>query len=165
MAIQRLPVEQWASKALQEKDPGKRVNTLLALTKAAGIDPFHRQHTDAPINQKMGKRILQSLLQIKWSKLSFYERLTLVRTPSCDGSWQTIEQVAKKVVAQLDSQFPAESFEMNWLLWKLLPFSSPRSTKEYPSLSAATQEQMEWRSLRNLKSGWTHELRSILQLV
>ena len=35
MAIQRLPVEKWASKALQEKDPGKRVNVLLSLAKAA----------------------------------------------------------------------------------------------------------------------------------
>jgi putative heme-binding domain-containing protein len=167
MAIQRLPVEQWASKALQEKDPGKRVNALLALTKAAGIDPFHRQHTDSPINQKMGKRILQSLLQIKWSKLSFNERLTLVRTyqVAMVRFGKPSEQVAKKIVAQLDSQFPAESFEMNWLLCETLAFlEAPTAAPKGIALlmEAATQEeQMEYaRSLRNLKSGWTHELRS-----
>ena len=167
MAIQRLPVEQWASKALREKDPGKRVNALLALTKAAGIDPFHRQHTDSPINQKMGKRILQSLLQIKWSKLSFNERLTLVRSyqVAMVRFGKPSEQVAKKIIAQLDSQFPAESFEMNWLLCETLAFlEAPTAAPKGIALlmEAATQEeQMEYaRSLRNLKSGWTLELRS-----
>ena len=167
MAIQRLPVEQWASKALQEKDPGKRVNALLALTKAAGIDPFHRQHTDPPINQKMGKRILQSLVQIKWSKLSFNERLTLVRTyqVAMVRFGKPSEQIAKKIIAQLDSQFPAESFEMNWLLCETLAFlDAPTAAPKGIALlmEAATQEeQMEYaRSLRNLKSGWTHELRT-----
>ena len=167
MAIQRLPVEQWASKALQEKDPGKRVNALLALTKAAGIDPFHRQHTDSPINQKMGKRILKSLLQIKWSKLSFNERLTLVRTyqVAMVRFGKPSEQIAKKIIAQLDSQFPAESFEMNWLLCETLAYlEAPTVAEKGIALltQAPTQEeQMEYaRSLRNLKSGWTHELRS-----
>ena len=167
IAIQRLPVDKWAAKTLQEKDPGKRVHGLLSLAKAAGIDPFHRQSSDPPINQKLGKRILQSLVQIKWSKLSFNERLTLVRTyqVAMVRFGKPSEQIAKKIIAQLDSQFPAESFEMNWLLCETLAYlEAPTVAEKGIALltQAPTQEeQMEYaRSLRNLKSGWTHELRS-----
>ena len=166
MAIQRLPAEKWASKALQEKDPGKRVNVLLSLAKAAGIDPFHRQNTDPPINQKLGKQIFQSLLQIEWKDLTPSERLALVRTyqVAMVRFGKPSPQEAVKIVAQLDSQFPAKNFEMNWLLCETLAFlDSPTAAQKGIALllEAPTQEeQMEYaRSLRNLKTGWTHELR------
>lgn len=166
MAIQRLPVEKWASKALQEKDPGKRVNVLLSLVKASGIDPFHRQNTDPPINQKMGKEILQSLLSLEWKDLTHNERLTLVRTyqVAMVRFGKPSPQEAVKIVAQLDTQFPAKNFEMNWLLCETLAFlDSPTAAQKGIALllEAPTQEeQMEYaRSLRNLKTGWTHELR------
>ncbi len=166
MAIQRLPAEKWASKALQEKDPGKRVNVLLSLAKAAGIDPFHRQNTDPPINQKLGKQILQSLLQIEWKDLTPNERLALVRTyqVAMVRFGKPSPQESVKIVAQLDSQFPAKNFEMNWLLCETLAFlDSPTAAQKGIALllEAPTQEeQMEYaRSLRNLKTGWTHELR------
>jgi putative heme-binding domain-containing protein len=74
-------------------------------------------------------------------------------------------QVAAKIVTQLDSQFPAKNFEMNWLLCETLAFlDSPTAAKKGIALllEAPTQEeQMEYaRSLRNLQSGWTHELRT-----
>ena len=166
MAIQRLPAEKWASQALQEKDPGKRVNVLLSLTKAAGIDPFHRKDTDSPVDRKMGQKILQSLLQIKWSELTRSERLCLVRTyqVAMVRFGKPSGKVTEKIIAQLDPQFPAKSFEMNWLLCETLAFlESPTVAKKGIALllEAPTQEeQMEYaRSLRNLKTGWTHELR------
>jgi hypothetical protein len=90
-AIQHLPIGKWATKALTEKDSGKRANILLSLSKAAGIDPFHRKDTDPPVDQKMGQKILQSLLQIKWNELTPNERLSLVRNlPGCHCTlWQT----------------------------------------------------------------------------
>jgi putative heme-binding domain-containing protein len=167
MAIQRLPVDKWAAKTLQEKDHGKRVHGLLSLAKAAGIDPFHRQSSDPPINQKLGKRILQSLLRIKWKDLTPNERLSLVRTyqVAMVRFGKPLPQVAKKIINHLDTQFPAESFEMNWLLCETLAYlEAPTVAEKGIALltQAPTQEeQMEYaRSLRNLKSGWTHELRS-----
>jgi putative heme-binding domain-containing protein len=140
---------------------------LLSLTKAAGIDPFHRQDTDPPINQKMGQQILQSLLQIELKDLTPSERLTLVRTyqVAMVRFGKPSPQVAAKIVTQLDSQFPAKNFEMNWLLCETLAFlDSPTAAKKGIALllEAPTQEeQMEYaRSLRNLQSGWTHELRT-----
>jgi putative heme-binding domain-containing protein len=167
IAIQRLPIEKWASRALQEKDSGKRVNVLLSLAKAAGIDPFHRKDTDLPINLRMGQKILQSLLQIDWNKLNKVERLALVRT------YQIVmvrfgkpsPQVVDKIIAQLDSKFPAKRYEMNWLLCETLAFlEAPSAVPKGIALlmKAPTQEeQMEYaRSLRTLQNGWTFELRT-----
>ena len=167
IAIQRLPVDKWAVKTLQEKDPGKRVNGLLSLAKAAGIDPFHRQSSDPPINQKMGKSILQSLLRMKWKDLTPNERFTLVRTyqVAMVRFGKPSPQLAKKIVNHLDTQFPAKNFEMNWLLCETLAYlEAPTVAEKAIALltQAPTQEeQMEYaRSLRNLRSGWTHEMRS-----
>ena len=167
MAIQHLPVEKWATKAFTEKDLGKRANILLSLSKAAGIDPFHRKDTDSPIDREMGQKILQSLLQIKWSELTPSERLSLVRTyqVAMVRFGKPSGKLTEKIIAQLDPQFPAKSFEMNWLLCETLAYlEAPTVAEKGIALltQAPTQEeQMEYaRSLRNLQNGWSKELRT-----
>ena len=167
MAIQHLPVEKWATKAFTEKDLGKRANILLSLSKAAGIDPFHRKDTDSPIDREMGQKILQSLLQIKWSELTPSERLSLVRTyqVAMVRFGKLSGKLTEKIIAQLDPQFPAKSFEMNWLLCETLAYlEAPTVAEKGIALltQAPTQEeQMEYaRSLRNLQNGWSKELRT-----
>ena len=167
MAIQHLPVEKWATKALTEKDLGKRANILLSLSKAAGIDPFHRKDTDSPIDREMGQKILQSLLQVKWSELTPSERLSLVRTyqVAMVRFGKPSGKLTEKIIAQLDPQFPAKSFEMNWLLCETLAYlEAPTVAEKGIALltQAPTQEeQMEYaRSLRNLQNGWSKELRT-----
>ena len=167
MAIQRLPVEKWANRALHEKDFGKRSYVLLSLSKAGGVDPFHRKDTDPPIDLKLGNKIFQSLLEIDWNKLSSSEQNAIVRTYQVAMVRFGIpsSQIADKIIAQLDPHFPAKSFELNWLLCETLAFlDAPTTAKKGISLlnNAPTQEeQMEYaRSLRTLKKGWTHELRT-----
>ena len=167
IAIQHLPIEKWATIALTEKDSGKRANILLSLSKAAGIGPFHRKDTDSPVDRKMGQKILQSLLQIKWSELTPSERLSLVRTyqVAMVRFGKPSPKVTNKIITQLDPRFPSESFEMNWLLCETLSYlEAPTAAQKGISIlmRAPTQEeQMEYaRSLRNLKSGWTRELRT-----
>ncbi|MEC8789736.1 MAG: c-type cytochrome [Verrucomicrobiota bacterium] len=166
MAIQRLPVEKWAAKALNEKNPGKRTYVLLSLAKASGIDPFHRKESDPPVDLQMGKRIIRSLLQINWDELNSSERMAMIRAYQVamvrfgKPSPQTLE----KIIVQLDPQFPSQSFEMNWLLCETLSFLEAPSvaTKAMALLneSPTQEEQMEYaRSLRTLKTGWTDELR------
>ena len=166
-AIQHLPIGKWATKALNEKDSGKRANILLSLSKAAGIDPFHRKDTDPPVDQKMGQKILQSLLQIKWNELTPNERLSLVRTyqVAIVRFGKPSPKEINKIITQLDPHFPAENFEMNWLLCETLAYlESPTVAEKGIELLAKAptqEEQMEYaRSLRNLKSGWTRELRT-----
>ena len=166
-AIQHLPIGKWATKALNEKDSGKRANILLSLSKAAGIDPFHRKDTDPPVDQKMGQKILQSLLQIKWNDLTPNERLSLVRSyqVAIVRFGKPDPKEINKIITQLDPHFPAENFEMNWLLCETLAYlESPTVAEKGIDLLAKAptqEEQMEYaRSLRNLKSGWTRELRT-----
>ena len=165
MAIQRLPVEKWAGKALTEKNQGKRAYVLLSLAKATGIDPFHRKKSDPPINREMGNKILQSLLELDFGKLSPSEQLSMVRTyqVAMVRFGKPSKQTADQIVTQLDAHFPAKTYEMNWLLCETLAFlEAPTVAKKGISLlqKATTQEeQMEYaRSLRNLKTGWTKEL-------
>ena len=167
MAIQRQPVEKWASKALKEKDHGKRANLLISLSKAAGIDPFHRKPTDPPVDSRMGKKIINSLLQIKWDKLNGEEQLALVRAYQIAmvRFGKPEKETAQKIISQLDPRFPDESFEMNWLLCETLSFLEAPSVAEKGIallMEAPTQEeQMEYaRSLRTLKTGWNKKLRT-----
>ena len=168
MAIQRLPVEKWAGKALTEKKQGKRAYVLLSLAKAAGIDPFHRKKSDPPINREMGNKILQSLLELDFEKLNPSEQLSIARTyqvAMVRFFGKPSKQTADQIVAQLDAHFPAKTYEMNWLLCETLAFlEAPTVAKKGISLlkKATTQEeQMEYaRSLRNLKAGWSNDLRT-----
>jgi len=167
MAIQRLPTKQWASKALREKDHGKRANLLISLAKASGIDPFHRKPTDPPVDLKTGRSIINSLLQIKWDKLNGEEQLALVRAyqVAMVRFGKPDKQSSQKIIAQLDPRFPDERFEMNWLLCETLSFLEAPSVAEKGIallMEAPTQEeQMEYaRSLRTLKTGWNKQLRT-----
>ena len=167
MAIQRLPIKDWADKALTENSFSKRSYAVLSLAKAGGIDPFHRKDTDPPINQKLGKRIFQSLLEIDWAKLNSSERMAMARAyqVAMVRFGKPDNPIIKKIITQLDSKFPAKNFEMNWVLCETLAFlEAPQTAQKGISLllKAPTQEeQMEYaRSLRNLKSGWTHKLRT-----
>ena len=167
MAIQRLPTKQWATKALGEKDHGKRANLLISLAKASGIDPFHRKPTDPPVDLKTGRSIINSLLQIKWDKLNGEEQLALVRAyqVAMVRFGKPDKQSSQKIIAQLDPRFPDERFEMNWLLCETLSFLEAPSVAEKGIallMEAPTQEeQMEYaRSLRTLKAGWNKKLRT-----
>jgi putative heme-binding domain-containing protein len=167
MAVQRLPVKQWATRAIKEKDHGKRANLLVSLAKAAGIDPFHRKPTDPPIDSKMGRKIINSLLQIKWEKLNANEQLSLVRAyqVAMVRFGKPEKESAEKIIGQLDPRFPDERFEMNWLLCETLSFLEAPTVAEKGIallMEAHTQEeQMEYaRSLRTLKTGWNKKLRT-----
>ncbi len=167
MAIQHLPTKQWASKALREKDHGKRANLLISLAKASGIDPFHRKPTDPPVDSKMGRSIINSLLQINWDKLNGEEQLALVRAYQVTmvRFGKPDKESSQKIIAQLDPRFPDERFEMNWLLCETLSFlEAPSVARKGIALlmEAPTQEeQMEYaRSLRTLKTGWNKQLRT-----
>lgn len=166
-AIEHQPLERWADRALGEKDPALQVEALLALARAAGIDPQHRQSTDPPVDKAMQTKLLAALGQLDWNKLTDPQRLTLVRTIQIVGVRFGPPDAAatQRLIAQLDSHFPAPTREQNWLLCETLAFlQAPGTAAKAMALidRAPTQEeQVEYaRSLRMLKTGWTTELRT-----
>jgi putative heme-binding domain-containing protein len=167
IAVEHQPPGTWADQALTEKNHGRRVEALLALTRATGIDPQHRKPGDAPVDQAMGAKILDALVQVDWRKLNHEQRLTLVRTYGIAfvRFGRPDDTTIQRILAQLDPQFPAPTFDLNWLLCETLAFlQSPTLAGKAMAMiknAPGQEEQLEYaRSIRFLKAGWTMELRT-----
>jgi putative heme-binding domain-containing protein len=167
IAIEHQPPATWADRALTEKHHGRRVEALLALTRATGIDPQHRKPGDAPVDKAMGVKILDALLQIDWRKLNHEQRLTLVRTYGIAfvRFGRPEDATIQRILAQLDPQFPAPTFDLNWLLCETLAYlQSPTLAGKALAMiknAPGQEEQLEYaRSIRFLKAGWTTALRT-----
>ena len=115
----------------------------------------------------MGAKIYSALLKVDWQKLTHDQRLALVRT--CEiclvRFGKPDDATAQQLLAKFDPQFPADNFQLNWVLCEtLVALQSPRiAAKGMAALKNAPgqEEQMEYaRSLRMLKTGWTTELRT-----
>ena len=164
-AIEHQPLERSAEKAFAEKDSAIEVEALLALARAAGMDPQHRQPNDPPVDKAMEARLIDMLTHLEWSKLNEEQRRTLVRTIEIVlVRFGTPDEVhARRLIAYLDPHFPAPTRELNWLLCETLAFlQAPNTAAKAVALTArapAQEEQMEYaRSLRFLKAGWTTDL-------
>ncbi len=166
IAIESQPSRTWSNRALKERTPERRIRALLALARVEGIDPFHRQDGDPPVNKTLGNDIVNDILDIDFDDLDETGRRDLVRT------YQVVFNrfgapnpgLALRTTVKLDAQFPAESIEMNQLLCETLVYlQSPTVAAKAIALlnQAPTQEeQLEYaRSLRMLKEGWTNPLR------
>jgi putative heme-binding domain-containing protein len=164
-AIEHQPVSTWSERALTEKNPGRQVEALMALARAGGIDPQHRKPNDPPVDTALGKRMVTALTAIDWNKLDHEQQLTLVRAYEIAfvRFGRPDESTVRLVTDKLTPHFPAQSFDMNWLLCETLVYlQSPTVATQAMALlrAAPTQEeQIEYaRSLRMLKTGWTPEL-------
>ena len=167
VAVEHQPPVTWSERALSEKNPGKQVEALLALTRVTGIDPQHRKPSDPPVDKAMQVKILNALVGVDWKKLNDEQRLSLVRTYEINfvRFGKPEPSMAQRILKQLDPQFPAPGFEQNWLLCETLAYlQSPTIAAKALALmkTAPTQEeQLEYaRSLRFLKAGWTTALRT-----
>ena len=166
-AIEHQPVSTWADRALTEKNPGRQVVALMALTRATGIDPQHRKPNAPPTDTVLGGKILDALARLNWDKLNHEQQLTLVRTYSIHfvRFGRPDDAMVQKILAQIDSKFPAVTFDMNWLLCETLAYlqSPTLAGKAIAAIKNAPgqEEQLEYaRSIRFLKTGWTTELRT-----
>lgn len=166
-AIEHQPFASWSDKALNETDPAKQVEALMALARCAGVCPQHRKADTPPADTAMRGKLLTALLKLDLAKLPPPQQLTALRTIEIvlnrfDGCDDTQRQA---LIAKLDPLFPAATPEQNWLLCETLVYlQAPSAAAKGMALiaNAPTQEeQMEYaRSLRMLKAGWTKELRT-----
>ena len=75
---------------LAKNHPGRKIQAMLALTRVWGIDPFHRNISDPPVNIAQRDRILTALVEIDYGSLSEPHRQAIVRTyPGCHQSFRT----------------------------------------------------------------------------
>ena len=116
---------------------------------------------------KMREKLLAAALTIDLPELDATSQLTLQRTLQIilTRFGRPDDATIQKLTADLAPLFPAESFELNWLLCETLGWlQSPTVAAKAMALidAAPTQEeQMQYaRSIRFLKAGWTDELQT-----
>jgi putative heme-binding domain-containing protein len=169
IAIEHQDPKEWQDRALKETDPVRAINSLLALVRATGQDPFHypRKPGDPVPGHDLQAPILEALDRIDWDKLTDDQRLDLLRVYAVlfNRTGKPEEAARKKLIARLDARYPNKVRELNGDLCQMLVYlEAPTVVDKSLKLLAAAptqEEQMEYaKSLRVLKTGWTLEQRN-----
>lgn len=152
LAIERNPVAQWQTKALEEKRPQAAFTALLALARLGAADTQ--------------PAILNSLASFPFADLSEEQKLDKLRVIQVSLARQGVPtgDVAKGLIAHVDPLFPAKSESANRELCQiLLALNAPNAVARTVALlkAAPTQEEQVAYAvhLRNVKSGWNVDLR------
>jgi len=165
-ALEHQPVSEWETKALNEKNVTAQLEALLALTRVTGVCPTHRA-PDHVVNTAMRDKLWAALLKRDFKKLTPEQRLAYVRLTEIvlHRFGNPDDASVAAIIAKLDPSYPADNFELNWLLTETLAYlQAPNAAAKGMALIAAAESQepqVEYaRSLRFLKAGWTKELRT-----
>ena len=152
MAIERNPVEDWQTKALEEKHPDAAFTALLSLARLGTVETQ--------------PALFSALASIPLAGLSEEQVLNKLRVIEVSLARQGIPNgdIAKLVVADVDPLYPAKSESMNRELCQiLLALNAPDAVAKTIGLlkAASTQEEQLTYAvhLRNVKTGWNDELR------
>jgi putative heme-binding domain-containing protein len=172
IAIEAQPVEQWKAKALAESRPQAALTALLALARLGGAE------AQADLLKALGRLSTASLTQEQQLEKLRVLEVTIAR------SGKPAPELAKPVIAELDSLYPAASaapaagaplnrefatapartIELNREMCQvLLALDAPDAVAKTMKLleAAPTQEeQLNYvLALRTIAKGWTPELR------
>ncbi len=166
VALEHQPTADWSEKALSEPAASKRITALLALARVKGVSPSQRAESEYIVLTEVRDQILQSLLELDFAALSPTEKMGYTRTVqiALHRFGNPDQKTIDAIIAKLDPSYPADSYELNWLLTETLAYlQAPNTAAKGMALIADAQSQepqMEYaRSLRHLKRGWTPELR------
>jgi len=166
VAVEHQDPTTWQARALDEKEPARAIQALLALVRVTSTDPFHRKKDTPKVDEGLKAKLFQALQQIDWKALTDAQRLDLLRVYAIYfvRMGPPDEAVRKQTIATFDSYFPARNRLLNADLCQLLVYlQAPGVAGKALKLLAEAptqEEQMEYaKSLRMLKSGWTPEQR------
>lgn len=164
--LEHQPLDQWQDKALGESNITAQIEALLALTRRTGVCPTHREANHV-VNTDVRDAILAVLLKLDFTSLTQEQKLGYVRLIEIvlHRFGNPDEATFTALIAKLDPAYPADNFELNWLLTETLAhLQAPSTATKGMALIAAAESQepqIEYsRSLRFLKSGWNKELRT-----
>ncbi|MCB1098585.1 MAG: DUF1080 domain-containing protein [Verrucomicrobiae bacterium] len=156
--LEHQPVAEWRDKALSESDATSQLEALISLTRVASQNPQ---------DSAMRGKILGALLARDFASLTEEQKLAYVRLIEIvlHRFGNPDDATIQAIITKLDPSYPAESFELNWLLTETLAYlQAPDTAAKGMALIAAAgsqEPQIEYaRSLRFLKTGWTKELRT-----
>jgi hypothetical protein len=165
-ALEHQPLAEWQDKALAETNVTAQLEALLALTRRTGVCPTHRTDPSYQPDSKSRDAILAALLKHDFPGLTNVQRMAYVRLIEIvlHRFGNPDDATVAKIIAKVDPAYPADNFELNWLLTETLAYlQAPNTAAKGMALIAAAESQepqIEYaRSLRFLKTGWTPELR------
>lgn len=152
LAIERNPVEQWQSKALEEKQSDAAFTALLALARLGAVETQ--------------PAIFKSLTAFPFSSLTEEQVLNKLRVITVSIARQGVPsgESAKLLLADINPLYPAKTENVNRELCSiLLALDAPEAVSRTVALlrAATTQEEQITyvTALRNIKTGWTENLR------
>jgi putative heme-binding domain-containing protein len=152
LAIERNPVEQWQSKALEEKQSDAAFTALLALARLGAVETQ--------------PAIFKSLTAFPFSSLTEEQVLNKLRVITVSIARQGVPsgEPAKLLLADINPMYPAKTENVNRELCSiLLALGAPEAVSRTVALlrAATTQEEQITyvTALRNIKTGWTENLR------
>jgi putative heme-binding domain-containing protein len=167
VALEHQDPKQWQDKALEETDPCRAIQALLALVRATGTDPFHhpRKEGDPIPGAALKGPILDALDRLEWEKLTDALRLDLLRVYAVlfnRMGWPD-RLTRARLIQRFDPLFPATGRELNAELCQLLVYlEAPgiaAKSLQLMALAPTQEEQIEYaKSLRDLRTGWTPAL-------
>ena len=152
MAIERNSVEEWQAKALAEKQPDAAFTALLSLARLGTAEAQ--------------PAVLKALTSFPFAKLTEEQTLNKLRVIEVSVARHGVPaaDIAKQVIDDVAPLYPAASQSVNRELCQVLvALNAPNAVEKTVALlkAAPTQEEqvMYAVSLRNVKTGWTPELR------
>lgn len=164
--LEHQSLDQWQAKALSESNATAQIEALLAFARRTGVCATHREANHV-VNTAARDAILAALLKLDFAKLTQEQKLGYVRLIEIvlHRFGNPDDATVAAIIAKLDPVYPADTFELNWLLTETLAYlQAPNIARKGMALIAAAESQepqMEYaRSLRFLKAGWTKELRT-----
>lgn len=152
LAIERNPVNEWQQRALEEKQPDAALTALLALARLGTADTQ--------------PAIFKALSAFPFSSLGEEQVLNKLRVITVSIARQGVPAgaPATMVLAQVNPLYPATTEHANRELCQiLLALEAPEAVSRTVALLRAASTQEEQLSyvvaLRNVRSGWTENLR------
>jgi putative heme-binding domain-containing protein len=152
LAIERNPVSEWQAKALAEKQPDAAFTALLSLARLGGADTQ--------------PAVLKAITAFPFAMLTEEQTLDKLRVIEVSIARHGVPtgEIASQVIADVDPIYPAKTeFANRELCQILLALNAPNAVAKTVALLKAAPTQEEQLTyviaLRNIKAGWTDELR------
>ncbi len=168
VALEHQDSSLWLDKALTEKEPGKAIAALLALSRVSAPCPQHSPDKKLAGDVALGAKILSALNAIDFATLTEDQKIDIARTyqVALNRFGRPDPIGAKATAAKLAAVFPDANRFVNVELLQVLVFlQEPTVAAKAMKLladSPTQEEQLEYvRALRVLRSGWTPELRKV----
>lgn len=152
VALETVSPSQWKAAALVEADPSTAMVALLALARVGG--------------KESNEELFGALARFPLAGLPVAVQLQKLRAieVAVSRNGKPSEAAVSKVVADIESCFPATRFELNTEMSQILAAFEAASavprTMQLAERSAIYEEQFAYRyNIRAVRSGWTPELR------